>query len=327
MKAAFAGLLGMAACGLISIAGAQQTQFPPLRVQVGLVNVFANVTNARGAPVTGLTRQDFAVSEDGHPQKIAVFERQTGLPLSIVLAIDTSGSVRKDLDEEKRAAREFLRATLRPEDRVEIVDFNTRVHEAVAFTNSMKQVERGLNRLSRGPATALYAAIAYGSEELAQRPGRKVLVVISDGDNTVADSSYQQALDQAVRTETMIFSVIDLPVINDAGRDVGGEHAMIALSEATGGEYYYEADGNLQGVFTRLSTALRTEYLIGYYPKHSLHAHRDYHSITVRLTTPDASAYRVSYRKGYFTANAAAEEDDGPGDGPQDGGPDGAWQP
>jgi len=323
VKAALTGLLGMAACGLISMAAAQQTQFPPLRVQVGLVNVFVNVTNAQGAPVTGLTRQDFAVSEDGHPQKIAVLERQTGLPLSIVLAIDTSGSVRKDLDEEKRAAREFLRATLRPEDRVEIVNFNTRVHEVVPFTNNLKKIDRGLNRLSEGPATALYAAIAYGSEELAQRPGRKVLVVISDGDNTVANSSYQQALDRAVRAETMIFSVIDLPVINDAGRDVGGEHAMIALSEATGGEYYYEADGNLQGVFKRLSTALRTEYLIGYYPKHSLHAHRDYHSITVRLTTPDASAYRVSYRKGYYTGNSTT----GATDGLRDGGPDGAWQP
>jgi Ca-activated chloride channel family protein len=323
VKAALAGLLGLAACGLIPVAGAQQTQFPPLRVQVGLVNVFVNVTNANGVPVAGLTRQDFAVSEDGHPQKIAVFERQTGLPLSIVLAIDTSGSVRKDLQGEKRAAREFLRATLRPEDRVEIVDFNTRVHEAVAFTNNLKKIDRGLNRLSRGPATALYAAIAYGARELAQRPGRKVLVVISDGGNTVANGSYPQALDQAVRAEAMIFSVIDLPVANDAGRDVGGEHAMIALSEATGGEYYYEADGDLQDVFERLSTALRTEYLIGYYPKHSHSAHHDYHSIGVRLTTPNASTYRVRYRKGYFTASTAAEE----GDGPQDGGPDGAWQP
>jgi len=322
MKAALAGLLGLAACGLVPVAGAQQTQFPPLRVQVGLVNVFVNVTNGQGMPVAGLTRQDFAVSDNGHPQKIAVFERQTGLPLSVVLAIDTSGSVRKDLDEEKRAAREFLRATLRPEDRVEIVDFNTRVHEAVPFTNNLNKIDRGLNRLSRGPATALYAAIAYGAQELAQRPGRKVLVVISDGNNTVANGSYQQALDQAVRAGAMIFSVIDLPVINDAGRDVGGEHAMIALSEATGGEYYYEADGDLRSVFERLSTALRTEYLVGYYPSHPAYPHRNYHSITVRLTTPDAPAYRVRYRKGYFTGNGMAEED-----GPLDGGPDGAWQP
>jgi Ca-activated chloride channel family protein len=318
MKRALAGLLGLAACGLFSVAGAQQTEFPPLRVQVGLVNVFVNVTNAQGAPVTGLRKQDFSILEDGRPQKIALFETRSDRPLSIVLAIDTSGSVRKDLEAETRAAREFIRAMLRPQDRVEIVDFNTSVHEAVPFTNNPKKIDRGLKRLSKGPATSLYAAIAFGAEELAQRPGRKVLVVISDGGNTVANGSYQQALEEAVRARAMIFSVIDLPVINDAGRDVGGEHAMIALSEATGGEYYYEADGGLQSVFGRLSTALRTEYLMGYYPKHSPHDHRNYHAITVRLRDPHGSGWRLSYRRGYYTGARAPHED---------GGPDGAMEP
>jgi Ca-activated chloride channel family protein len=323
VKAALAGLLGLAVSWLTPLASAQQTQFPPLRVQVGLVNVFVNVTNSRDMPVPGLTKQDFSVSEDGHPQKIAVFERQADLPLSIVLAIDTSGSVRKDLEAEKQAAREFLRAMLRPPDRVEIVDFNTGVHEAVPFTHNLKKIARGLNKLSEGPATSLYAAIAFGADELAHRPGRKVLLVISDGDNTVDSGSYKQAHEQALRAKAMIFSVIDLPVINDAGRDVGGEHAMIALSEATGGEYYYEADGDLQSVFERLSTALRTEYLIGYYPKHAPHPRRSYHSIKVGLTTPEASTYHLSYRKGYFTGRSTTDA----ASGPEDGGPGGALQP
>lgn len=317
MKKLLAGVVGIALASLVPVARAQQPQFPPLRVQVGLVNVFVNVMNAQGAPVPGLTRQDFAVSEDGHPQKIAVFERHSDLPLSIVLAIDTSSSVRKDLDVEKQAAREFVRAMLRPTDRVEIVDFNTRVRKVIPFTNNLKKIDRGLNDLSHGPATALYEAISFSAEQLAPMRGRKVLVVISDGGNTVAGTRYGQALEQAVRAEAMIFSVIDLPVINDAGRDIGGEHAMIALSQATGGQYYYEEDGDLRGVFARLALDLRTEYLIAYYPKRSPLPYRNYHSITVKLTGPQTSQYRLSYRSGYYTGPDAPGDDSGP----QDGGP------
>lgn len=315
MKMLPAGLLLAAAVvGQIPAVRAQQSQFPPLRVQVGLVNVFVNVTNTQGEPVPGLTKQDFAVSEDGHAQKIAIFERHTDRPLSIVLAIDTSGSVRKDLDVEKQAAREFVRAMLRPVDRVEVVDFNTTVREVVPFTNSLKKIDRGLNDLSKGPATAIYEAISFSAQQLAPMQGRKVLVVISDGGNTVAGTSYDQALEQVVRAEAMIFSVIDLPVINDAGRDIGGEHAMISLSEATGGQYYYEEDGDLRGVFTRLAADLRTEYLLAYYPKRLLRPYRNYHAIAVKLTMPDAAEYRLSYRSGYYM---------GPDDrsGPEDGGP------
>jgi Ca-activated chloride channel homolog len=294
---------------LSAVPFAAAQNFPPLRVQVRLVNVFVNVTNAAGAPVGGLAKSDFSVSEDGRPQKISIFERQSELPLSIALAIDTSGSVQKDLGVEKQAAREFVQSLLRPQDQLEVLDFNTTVREVVPFTNNLHRIDHGIDDLSKGPATALYAAISLAAQRLAPFHGRKVLVVISDGGNTVPGVNYDQALEEAVRGEAMIYSIIDLPVINDAGRDIGGEHALITLSQETGGKYYYAESGNLTAVFEQLAEDLRTEYLLGYYPAKTPPSHSDYHSITVKLNTP--ADYSLSYRTGYYTnPPTSADQDD-----------------
>ena len=243
---------------------------PPIHVDVRLVNVFVNVTDAAGAPVPGLTQDDFALTEDGHPQKITYFERDTGMPLSIVLAIDTSGSTHKDLSLEKGAAHNFVHALMRPVDQLDLMDFNSDVREVVPFTNSAHRVDAGLENLSIGPATALYDAVYLASQLLAPRRGRKVLVIISDGGNTVKGVDYAQALEQARRGEVMIYSIIDLPVVADAGRETGGEHALITLSQETGGKYYYADEGNLDKAFRQVSEDLRTQYLIGYYPEHRI---------------------------------------------------------
>jgi Ca-activated chloride channel homolog len=292
---------------LSAVPFAAAQDFPPLRIQVRLVNVFVNVTNATGAPVTTLDQENFSVFEDGHPQKISVFERQSELPLSIALAIDTSGSVQKDLGIEKQAAREFAQTLLRPQDQFEVLDFNTTVREVVPFTNDLHRIDHGIDDLSKGPATALYAAISLASQRLAPFHGRKVLVVISDGGNTVPGVNYDQALEAAVRGEAMIYSIIDLPVINDAGRDIGGEHALITLAQETGGKYYYAESGDLTAVFEQLAKDLRTEYLIGYYPAKTPLSHSDYHAITVKLNPP--AAYTLTYRTGYYTNSPASTSD------------------
>lgn len=282
-----------------ALAGAQD--FPPIRVQVRLVNVFVSVTDANGAPIGGLNKDDFAVADNGHPQKIAVFERQTQIPLSIALAIDTSGSVQKDLAVEKQNAREFVHTILRPTDRLAVIDFNTTVRQVVPFTSNLHQIDSGIDDLSKGPATALYSAIQTASQNLAPFRGRKVLVLMTDGGNTVPGVDYDQALEQAVRGEVMIYSIIDLPVINDAGRDIGGEHALITMSQETGGKYYYAENGDLAPVFARLAEDLRTEYLIGYYPVKFPLSHSDLHTITITLKSPTAASDHLSYRTGYYT--------------------------
>ena len=133
---------------------------PPIRVNVRLVNVFVNVADAHGAPVPGLTQKDFALSEDGRPQKISYFEQQTNVPLSIVLAIDTSGSTRKDIPLERAAAHDFVQSLLRPSDRLGLMDFNSDVREVVPFTSNIRLIDAGLRHLDFGPATALYSAVS-----------------------------------------------------------------------------------------------------------------------------------------------------------------------
>ncbi len=140
-------------------------------MDVKLVNIFVNVTDRNGAIVGGLTREDFAVTEDGRPQQIAVFERQSELPLNLTLAIDTSGSVHKDMAEEADAAQRFAHAMLRPQDQMSLLQFATDVRELTPFTNKLSQIDRGLGQLHGDFATALYDAIYLGSERLGTKDG------------------------------------------------------------------------------------------------------------------------------------------------------------
>jgi Ca-activated chloride channel family protein len=272
---------------------------PPIRVDVRLVNVFVNVTDANGAPVANLTKDDFTLTEDGHPQKIAVFERESNMPLSIVLAIDTSGSVNKDLAIEKRAAHNFVHSLLRPVDRLDLIDFSSDVREVVPFTNRLNRIDYGIENLLPGPATALYSAVYLSSQSLGTQSGRRVLVLISDGSNTVKGTDYADALEQAVRSETMVYSIIDVPIAADAGRDTGGEHAMITLSQETGGKYYYADAEHLAEAFQKVSNDLRTQYLLAYYPDHRL-ARSDFRTIDVTLKQPADAHYSVRHRTGYY---------------------------
>jgi Ca-activated chloride channel family protein len=283
------------------IAGAQDTTF---KVDVKLVNIFVNVTDAHGAIVGGLKKEDFAVSEDGRKQEIAVFERQSELPLNLVLSIDTSGSVRKDMSEEAGAARRFAHAILRPQDEMSIFQFATVVRQLTPFTNKMSEIDRGLGQLRGDWATAVYDAVIEGSQKLGARQGRKILVLVSDGDDTAKSSTYADALEAALRNEVTIYSLIDVPIEASAGRDLGGEHALIALSEQTGGKYFYVGEGGLDKAFAQVSDDLRTQYLIGYYPRNQ-EPGRDFHRITVTIPRAATDVYNLRNKVGYY-ANPAA---------------------
>lgn len=292
--------------------GAQPGAPTTLSVQVRLVSVFVNVTDTAGAPVPNLTRDNFLLTEDSRQQALAVFEKQSGVPLSLVLAIDTSGSTHKDFSLEEHAAHDFVHALLRPVDQLAVFEINSDVREVVPFTNNVHRIDQGLANLGRGPATAFFSAVYLASQGLAGRPGRKVLVLISDGTNTVEGTTYGQALEQAERGEVMIYSIIDVPIEADAGRDTGGEHAMITLSEQTGGKYFYADSAHLGEAFRKISDDLRTQYLLAYYPRpltggeQTVAAQRDaFHTIHVALTglAPEAR-YTALYRTGYYRAVA-----------------------
>lgn len=272
-----------------------------LKVNVRLVNLFVNVTDASGAVVGGLAKDDFAITEDGFPQKIAIFERQSEMPLAILLAIDTSGSVQKDLSIEQSSARRFANAIMRPVDQMSLFEFSSEVREVVPFTNQVKRIDRGLESLRLGPATALYDAVYLSSQSLAGRQGRKVLVLISDGGNTVKGVDYQKALEQALRSEVMVYSIIDVPIEASAGRDLGGEHAMITLSEETGGKYYYAEGSSMEKAFDQISADLRTQYLLGYYPAHRP-ADPGFRRVEVKVTATQSSSFQVRHRTGYYSS-------------------------
>jgi hypothetical protein len=168
-----------------------------LHVQTRLVNVVVNAVDAQGTPVGGLGQDDFEVLEDGKPQKVSYFEKDSSTPLSIVLSIDASESVLGNERLEKEAAKKFVRTLLREQDELDLMDFSDTVREIVSFTNQEKRIEYGLERLERGDATALYDAVYLGSERLASTKAsdgrRRVLVLITDGDDTVKGSRYGQA--------------------------------------------------------------------------------------------------------------------------------------
>jgi Ca-activated chloride channel family protein len=278
-----------------------------LHVDVRLVSVFVNVSDRNGAIVGGLTREDFAVSEDGRLQQIAVFEKQSEMPLNLTLAIDTSGSVRKDLTEEAAAARRFAHAIVRPQDQMSVLQFATEVRALTPFTNKMSQIDRGLGQLRSDFATALYDAIYQGSERLGAKDGRKVLVVISDGDDTAKNTTYAQALEEALRNEVMIYSIIDVPIEASAGRDLGGEHALITLSEQTGGKYFYVGDGGLDKAFAKVSDDLRTQYLLGYYPRNQ-EPGRVFHRIEVTVPRASTEDFNVRHKTGYYGDSPARDK-------------------
>jgi Ca-activated chloride channel family protein len=277
---------------------------PTIKVETRLVNVALNVVDAKGAPVGGLGRDDFSILEDGVQQKIAIFEKESTTPLSIVLAIDTSESVLTNERLEKEAARHFVNALLREQDELDLMEFSDVVREIVPFTNQKKRIESGLNEIQRGDATALYDAVYLASQRLdgtsAANGRRRVIVLITDGGDTVKGSRYMQALEQAQRAGAMVYSIIIVPIYADAGRNTGGEHALIQMSEDTGGKYYYVVDPkDLEPAFAHVSDDLRTQYVLGYYAPHPA-ANGSFRTIKVRMT--DASlTYGLRYRTGYYS--------------------------
>jgi Ca-activated chloride channel homolog len=292
--------IGLSAMLVLTTVGlSAQNPAATFQVHVKLVSIFVNVTDKNGALVGGLGKDDFAVYEDNRPQQIAVFEKQSELPLDISLAIDTSGSVRKDMSEEAAAARHFAHDILRPQDRMSVLQFATDVRELVPFTNKLSLIDHALSQLRGDWATAIYDAIYLGAERLGREEGRKVLVLVSDGDDTASDSTYAQALEAALRNEVMIYSLIDVPIQASAGRDLGGEHALISLSEETGGKYFYVSDGGLDKAFAKVSDDLRTQYLLGYYPKNQ-EPGRVFHRLTVTIPRAAAGEFNVRHKTGYY---------------------------
>ena len=270
------------------------------RSDVKLVNVFVTVTDQAGAPVGSLQKDDFELAEDHHPEKIALFSRESELPLSIVVAVDTSLSTKNNLRLELDSARKFVHSIVRPVDAVSLFTFSELVDQLVGFTNDVRRIDTVLERIRPGSATAVYDAVYLGSEALENRQGRKVMVMITDGGDTMSKIDFQEAVREAQQSEAIIYPVIIVPIAASAGRDIGGEHALIEIARQTGGKYYYATDlATLDRAFAQISEELRTQYLIGYYPSRRL-ADSSFRRIEVQVKGhPDL---KPRHRAGYYTS-------------------------
>jgi Ca-activated chloride channel family protein len=273
-----------------------------LKVDVKLVNVYVTVTDAHGAPVAGLKKESFTLQEDGRQQTISVFDKESALPLSIALAIDTSLSTRHDLPLEQASAKRFARTILRPVDALSVFGFSETVLQSTTYTADLKRIEEGIDHIRLGAATALFDAVYLASRSLDRRQGRKVMVLITDGGDTISKMDYKAAARAAEEAEAIVYSIIVVPIENSAGRETGGEHALIQLSDDTGGKYYYATSmSQLDDAFRQISDELRTQYLLAYYPSQRF-SNSSFRRIHVGVSgVADASSYQVRHRTGYYT--------------------------
>jgi Ca-activated chloride channel homolog len=294
------GLLLLSTCAVAcaQVDGGDEVTF---RADVQLVRILATVKDQAGALVGSLEKRDFEVRDNGIVQQIAVFERQTDQPLSIAVLIDNSGSTAKDLKFETDSVTRFLRVLLKegnPEDAVSLYSFNWEIVKQNNFTRNVAAVERSLRALRGEAGTSLYDAILLASRDIEDRPGRKVLVIVTDGGDTTSRSDFQRATEAAQLADAVIYPVLVVPITNDAGRNIGGENALATMALRTGGRVFEPTLGAaLDQSFDQIIRDLRTQYLIGFYPRNVPPTKERFHSL--QITTGDARL-QVKARNGYY---------------------------
>jgi Ca-activated chloride channel family protein len=270
------------------------------RVDVKLVRVTATVKDAGGGVVSGLTKDDFTVFDNGVRQEIAVFDRHTSQPLSIALLIDTSGSTNRELKFMTDSVGRFLRAVFRsgnPEDRVGLYSFNWQVTQHVDYSRRMEVFEQNLRKLKGEAGTSLYDAIYLAAGDIQERNGRHVMVVVTDGGDTVSAKTYHEALRAVHDADAVLYSILVMPITNDAGRNIGGENALTGLAQSTGGKVFAPGLNGLDMVFDQILSDLRTQYLLGFYPKGVPLSKDPFHKIVIKTNKPNL---RVLSRTGYY---------------------------
>jgi Ca-activated chloride channel family protein len=281
--------------------GPQGPESPTFSVKVNLVRLLVSVRNQAGAILTNLGKQDFRVLDSGVSQDIAIFERNTSLPLSVAILIDTSGSTRMDLRYEAESVLRFIPTLLdagNPEDAFALFSFNWRTNMEVDYSRNHKRAERALRSLQGQGGTSLYDSIYLASDTLSGREGRHVMVVITDGGDTTSYKKYTDALAAVQRADVVLYPVVIVPIASDAGRNLGGEHALATLAASTGGRIFHpEGFNQLDASFADILQELRTQYLLGFYPRDVREEPRRFHPVAVETGNP---TLRVSARSGYY---------------------------
>jgi Ca-activated chloride channel family protein len=289
-----------------SLTGQPAPTAPTIRVSVNLVPVIATVRNKTGDLVGTLKKEDFELYDNGVKQEVRMFSRQTDLPLSVTLLVDTSGSTAKDLKYEADSAARFLKAFFAEgnrDDALALYSFNYDIRLEHDFTRSYTALERALKGLHGDTSTSLYDAVYFASRALQERQGRKAIIVVTDGGDTTSARPLKAALKEAQLAGAVIYPIVVVPITNDAGRNVGGENALTILAQGTGGRTFLPAVGaQLDRAFSDIIAELRTQYLLGFYPQDVPLTKDPFHKLEIRLRSAEL---RVSARNGYYGESEA----------------------
>ncbi len=287
---------------------------PPIKVTTGLVHLVVTVMDHHHSFITDLDKSDFKILENGTPQDIRFFGRETDLPLRIGLLLDTSNSIRPRLDFEKDAAIDFLTQVIRRnKDEAFLVTFDNEPQIIQDYTGDVGLLESAIRDQRAGGGTALNDAIVMASQKLIHPPlpkgpdaeVRRVIVIISDGNDNLSDHALSDATDAAIRSEAAIFTIstnTDWLSIDDASKPKKynldpGDKVMQSFADQTGGQSYfpYRVD-DLAESFVDIGNELRSQYYIAYLPAGPA-PRGEYRKIEVET---DRKGLIVRTRKGYY---------------------------
>ncbi len=287
---------------LVNSPGIDSTDPSVLTIEkhVNEVDVLFIAMNKHGKFVRDLNKGDFSFLDDHKPpQEIVKFSQQTDLPLRLGLLIDTSGSVNGRFQFEQDAAVGFLQHTVRAHyDHAFVMGFNGRNRIVQDFTDKVSLLAAGVQRLQAGGGTALYQAVYTACKERllkddSDRPLRRALIVVSDGEDNQSEVSKQQAIEMAQRAQVIIYTIST----DDSGLILRGDKILQQLADATGGRAFFPFKmKEIKSSFSAIEDELRSQYSVSYHPA-DFDADGRYRAIEITALNRDL---QVRARKGYF---------------------------
>jgi Ca-activated chloride channel family protein len=260
-------------------------------VNVHLVELPTTVTR-NGRPVNDLESASFTVIDDGKPAKIAKFEHVTGLPLSLGLAIDTSGSMQPRMAEAQKAAAQFFKDAMKPGDRAFLVSFDIRAELLQKWSSNLTNIASALARLRAEESTALYDAVVSSLYNFHGIKGQKALVLITDGKDTASKFTFDQALEYARHTSVPIYAI----GIGINAAEVDTRYKLSRFCSETGGNVYYiDQAADLSRIYSDIQTELRSQYILGFYPPEGVKPGSKWRPVEVQVSDGKAKTIRGYY--------------------------------
>ena len=261
------------------------------QIDVHLVELPTTVIQ-NGRPITTLTEQAFKVFDEGKPVKLSKFEYVKNLPLSIGMAIDTSGSMLPRMNEAQKAAAEFFQNVMKTGDRAFLVGFDSQPTLLQKWSPRISDVHASLAKLRAEEYTALYDAIVYSLYNFLSVKGQKALVIVSDGQDTASKFTHEQALEYARRAGVPIYAI----GIGIRSTDIDVRYKLGKFTSETGGAIYYiETAQDLNKIYGQIQNELRSQYVLGFYPPDGVKSGSKWREVTVQVSEGKAKTIRGYY--------------------------------